>query len=271
MTAADVAADSRANNRLHDVLIQTLNAEHPATVFGMALGSPQWRKLPLQDDATTTLSAVRVTALSDTSCAITVQLCSGAACDVKVVTYYFPRPLTRTGTTPTPTAIIEDLHNRVCGAELAWITRNPFAWGILLVVSLLAYGQIILGGVEGIRETFVSGHGFRLIEKGIINTLFRGSVTHFAYGVVAAYWFTVVAHALEAGITYYICGPNKLQLRFLPRLKWTLLVFLVGYPIFSRLQPFVDVINAHKHTQQQQQQEQKEQQQQKEQETKKAK
>ena len=87
-------------------------------------------------------------------------------------------------------------------------------------------------GLDGMTEGIAQAPR---LEAGI--SVIFGSARTFGYWVIASYLFSIVAHGIDAGIAFQLCS-QVLELDTLPTFTWTMLVFSVGYPIFSRLQAF---------------------------------
>jgi hypothetical protein len=123
---------------------------------------------------------------------------------------------------------IQEIHQKVCSPNPLWLITDPFALIILVTFIALTYGAYL--GADGIEEAF--SHAPRL-ESGISKVFHSTKI--FGYCVMASFWFCNLAHGLEACIAVYYC-QTSLKLGFVPTCQWGVLIFLVGFPIFSKVQ-----------------------------------
>ena len=204
-----------------------LSSQHPLTVFGMA-------KASTKIGAGFKITSYAVTAVRTDGCELRVTLCRGDLCEMKKSFYAFPTPL---GSPKDLPDTIRRIRTNVCSPNLFWLVTDPLALVILVVCSLLAYGTYI--GVESMTDAFL---GAPKIER-TISAVF-GSPRTFSYLVCGSFWFSVAAHGLEASIAVYY-SITSLKIGVLPTTLWGIMIFLVGYPVFSRLQQLVSIEHGH--------------------------
>ena len=211
-------------------LAKTLSNDHPATVLGMVQTDSTGCKIPNGYHITSS----RVKSVSNEQCEIKLTICSGDLCEMKTATYTFNPPL-KSGKElfNEDGKRLRQIHNKVCGPKVHWLVTDVLALVILVTCTAIAFGTLILG-MDGMIDAISKAPR---LEEGI-STIFT-SKTIFAYAVVASFWFAIIAHGIEAVISYKLC-TDVLALDLGPTFVWVLLVFTVGYPIFSRLQLFAE-------------------------------
>jgi hypothetical protein len=207
-------------------LAKTLTESHPATVYGMAKTSPDWT-LP----SGYSITSLRVKKVTNQKCDIAIMMCRGDLCEMKSGTYHFDPPL-QSGKDLLDNRL-KEIHNQVCAPKVHWLATNPLALIVLVTCLTLAYGTLLVG-VDGMVDAFAQAPR---LEAGI-STIF-GSTFIFANCVIGAFWFSIIAHAIESGMSYRLC-TRVLQLETGPTVTWMVLVFSVGYPILSQLQALAE-------------------------------
>ena len=78
--------------------------------------------------------------------------------------------------------------------------------------------------------------------NAIITSIF-GTSTLFAKLVVGSWYFSLIAHTMEACYTAYLC-KTVLKTKMGTTIKWFLLNVAVGYPIMNKVRELVNVDNA---------------------------
>jgi hypothetical protein len=111
---------------------------------------------------------------------------------------------------------------------LTWLLTDPAALTIMVVCFLLTVGTYI--GSDALTDALLKAPKLDKTISGIF-----GSSQNFSIAVVLSCWFAYVAHAFEASVGIYYC-QTSLGLGLSQTLVWGFMIFLVGYPIFSRLQ-----------------------------------
>jgi len=209
-------------------LATELTNEHPLAVFGMA-------KAIFQINSGSEITSLAITTVNEDGCEIRATLCRGNLCEVKKSFYKFNRPLQSID--ELHGRILADVQNRVCTPSIFWLVTDPLSLLILVLCSLLAFGTYI--GVDDMTDAFLQAP--RL--ESMINAVFGTSRT-FSYFICGAFWFSVVAHAFEAAVAFHQ-AVVILRLGFAKAIKWGVMIFLVGYPIFRRFQELVSIQRNH--------------------------
>ena len=204
-------------------LAKHITEKFPATVYGMAKG--------LKYPATSKVTALRIKSITEQECKIALVTCSGELCEMNDEVYQFNPPL------QSITEIerrMPQIRDEVLMPNPLWLVTDPLALVILLTCGALGFGTLALG-TDGIIDGLAKAP--RL--EGGVSAIF-GSTGTFANLVVGAFWFSIVAHGIEASMALRH-SFKSLQLGTVPTIMWSSMVFLVGYPIFSRFQKIVTV------------------------------
>lgn len=204
---------------------KNLTERYPATVYAMAKAC---HKLP----SGSKITSAKVKAVTNSKCEISLVTCSGELCEMHSSAYELHPPLVSVDDFKRR---IPSLHNKLCAPRFHWLVTNPLAFLILIVCSGLGYGTLVLG-IDGMVEALARAP--TNLEEGVA-TIF-GSTRIFAQLVFASWYFSVLAHGIEAALAVRHCH-NILQLEAGPTSAWAILIFCVGYPIFSQLQELVRV------------------------------
>ena len=199
-----------------------LTNDHPATVFGMVKSVA---KIPMGGKIT----SCRVKAVKNEGCDLSYAICRGELCELQQSFYRFESPL-ESGDDLAKR--IPTIHRDVCSAKVHWLVTNPFALMIFVTCLSLGYGTLFLG-IDGMVDAFAEAPR---LESGI-STIF-GSTKTFATCAVGAWWFSVIAHGIESVMVTRQC-LQVLHLDAGTTITWTILVFFVGFPIFSQLEGIV--------------------------------
>ena len=207
-----------------------LTAQHPLAVHGMATSSTKI-------SAGFHITSSTVTAVKSDGCQLRVTLCRGDLCEMKQSFYKFRTPLTEGSTSALEERIRSEVVPDVCAPKPLWLITDPLAFLILVVCSLLAYGTYI--GIDGITDALLKAPK---LEKTI--GLVFGTSRNFAYAVCGAFWFSIVAHGIEASLVVYY-ATTVLKMGVVSTSIWAILVFSVGYPIFNRFQTLVAIERGH--------------------------
>ena len=206
-----------------------LTSKHPRIVFGMARSSTSV-------GSGFQITSTSVTAVRPRGCDLTVILCRGDLCERKTSYYAYPTP-----PPPAAAASLSELdtilqtivRNDVLSPKLTWLVTDPVTLFVAVVVAALFYGTWI--GADRTADALLMAP--RL--ESTLGAIF-GSPQAYAHFVVGLGWFTIVAHAFEACSSVYYC-QSTLLLGAGPTILWGILVFWVGYPVFSRLQQLVSI------------------------------
>jgi hypothetical protein len=205
-------------------LAKELTEGHPVTVYAMTKACCKIAK-------GSKITSTKIKAVTNKGCEIALVTCRGDLCEMKQGFYEFHPPLQSANDLYSR---LNTIHNEVCAPKIHWLVTNPLALACLVMCSGLGFGTIFFG-VEGIVDAFEQ---VPRLEAGIASIF--GSTQTFGYVVWASWYFAVVAHGIEAMIAYRQCSKT-LQLETRTSLTWTMLVFLVGYPILSELDGMLQV------------------------------
>lgn len=205
-------------------LAKELTERYPLTVYGMAKG--------VASSASSKVTSLRVKNITNEGCDVSLVTCRGDLCEMKNEHFEFSPPLD--SASELCDSRMPGIRDQVLAPKVHWLITDPLAFLILATCTALAYGTLIVGMngiVEGLGEA-------PKLENGI--AVIFGSTSTFSVAVTCSFWFSIVAHAIEAGMTLRHC-VKTFHLGVVPSTLWTVLVFLVGYPIFSRFQAMVAV------------------------------
>jgi hypothetical protein len=205
-------------------LAKELTEKYPATVYGMAKG--------VSTSSSSKLTSLRVKKVTNNGCDIALVTCRGDLCEMNNEYFEFKPPLK--SASELMDIRIHEIRDQVLAPKVHWLVTDPLAFFILATCTALGYGTIVVG-MGGIIEGLAKAPK---LENGI--AVIFGSTSMFSFAVVGAFWFAIVAHVIEAGMALRHC-VKSLQLGMLPSALWAILVFLVGYPIFSRFRALVVV------------------------------
>jgi hypothetical protein len=89
---------------------------------------------------------------------------------------------------------IPTIHSDVCAPKMYWLVANPLALIMSITISGLAYGTLVLG-VNGMVQAMAQAPHL----EGGVETIF-GLTRTFAYVVRGAWYFSIIAHGIEAFI-----------------------------------------------------------------------
>lgn len=193
--------------------------QYPLVVFAMA-------KSMIQVGSGFEISSLAVTTVRSEGCEIRVTMCRGDLCEMKKIFYTFRTPLESLD--ELTDRFMTDVRNHVCTPNPLWMVTDPIAVVILVTCGLLGYGAYL--GVDGMVDSFGQSQWLETIIVAIFGTTRKCS-----YLVCGSFWFAIVAHLFEAILAVYYASIS-LQLGVVPSSLWGVMVFLVGYPIFSRIQ-----------------------------------
>lgn len=216
-SALEITAETSARVCRH------MNDDHPATVYGMAKrclerSSP----LPNNNNGGWKLTSATMTKVTLDGCELQATACSGDLCEIKALSYPFVPPLQGAGQVK---ARMVAIHHQVLSPQWHWLYTQPLALKILLAFLALAHGTLVMGG-DGLTAFLDATHLIKAFyPKTYLITML----------VQVAFYVTVVAHTYEASWAAFIC-KKTLKLNWKGTVQWTVMVFLVGFPILGKLQ-----------------------------------
>ena len=191
---------------------------HPVTVYAMTKTCLKTKSKKI--------TSTKVKAVTNQKCEIAVVTCRGDLCEMKTVIYKLNPPL---ASAEEFKSRIPQIHQDVCAPKISWLLTDPLALIIFITCMGLTHGTLNLG-LTGIVEELAKAPNL----EGGVETIFL-STLNFGYAVVSAWWFSIVAHGFEAYMATRLCR-SQLNLSVGSTAIWATLTFLVGYPIFSRIQ-----------------------------------
>ena len=204
---------------------------YPATVYGMAIS-----KSP--SNPSYKVTSLRVKSVTKKGLDISLVTCKGDFCEMKSAFYEFRPALQSASDLAKGSHRLERIHNQVLSPKLYWLFTDPLAFLILVTCSSLAYGSLVMG-IDGMVDSISKAER---LESGIASIF--GSTRNFSLAVMGSFWFSVIAHGIEACMAIRYCVLS-LKLGMVPTIKWAFLVFCVGYPIFSKIQALIAVQEAY--------------------------
>ena len=223
MTAvAEIAPETSARICAH------MNDDHAATIHAMVMSNLSHREV-----ATCKIQNAKMTSVSIKGYTISYILCNGELCEMKNCSMSFDPPLTSAA--EVRPRLIED-HHRALIPKFAWLITDPIMRTLLGVCLLLGAGTA-LG-----EEELVTRINNTPWAISIVRYLF-GTSTRFVKLVIGAWYFSLIAHTLEAIYTAYLC-KTILKMKTGTITKWFVLNVCTGFPIMNKVQELVVVDRA---------------------------
>ena len=205
-----------------------MNIDHAATLHAMALSS-----LSNQDAFRCKVQNVKMQSVTMKEYTLSFTVCDGDACAMKDITIPFIPALTSSN--EVRKRLIED-HHRALSPKLSWLITDP-------IMRLLFGACLLLGVGTALGQDEVSTKIDNTPWANTIVTSIFGSSTLFAKLVVISWYFSLIAHTMEAFYTAYLC-KTVLKTKMGTTIKWFLLNVAVGYPIMNKVRELVNVDNA---------------------------
>ena len=192
-------------------------AKHPVAIRELVKNS---MKIP----AGYKITSAAVTAVRAEACDLRVTLCQGDLCIMQKPSYRFSPPLQGDNLEASLDDRMYQFRTEACEPYLSWLVTKPWALLVVVLVSGLTFGMHI-DIVDALEKA-------PRLEATIVKIF--GSTFVFKTLVAASFWFTVVAHGLEAFLALHYC-LTTFELGGGPTAKWCFMTLLVGYPISSKL------------------------------------
>jgi len=118
---------------------------------------------------------------------------------------------------------------------------TPVILTTLLTCALLGYAvEILTLETLALHLSNPPSFIYVLLNTYLVNPFFYASISNFCKMVYISWYFSTVAHALEAFYFAYLCR-TKLKLGWMSTLKWFSMVLMVGYFVGWRIKEMVDV------------------------------
>lgn len=131
--------------------------------------------------------------------------------------------------------LVED-HHKALTPKFRWLVTDPLMRMLFGACMLLGVGTSL--GQEELASR-VDGTPW---ANAIVASVF-GTTARFAKLVIGAWYFTLVAHTMEAFYTAYMC-KMVLKMKAGTIFKWFTLNVCIGFPIMSKIQELVAVDSA---------------------------
>lgn len=224
MAEADVSVSAETSTRI----CSHMNDDHAATIHAMALSN-----LSNREAASCKVQNAKMTSVTCKDYTITYVLCSGDNCAMKSISVPFNPPL-KSSSEIRP-RLIED-HHRALTPKFTWLVTDPLMRMLVGASMLIGVGTAL--GQEELAKRVDDTYW----ASSIVCTIF-GTSSRFAYLVVAAWYFTLVAHTLEAFYASYLC-KKCLKMKTITTAKWFLLNVCTGFPIMKKIVELVEVDKA---------------------------
>mmetsp|Transcript_63643 Transcript_63643/g.183075 ORF Transcript_63643/g.183075 Transcript_63643/m.183075 type:complete len:221 (+) Transcript_63643:113-775(+) len=205
-------------------LATEMTEKYPVMVYCMA---KQVGEIP----AGSKISSCKVLSVSNTECEISYVTCRGDACAMpKKAIFKFNKPLG-------DKIYMKRLQSDICAPKFSWLFTKPLALLILVTCAFLSICAMGLG-VSGMTEQL---DRMPRTEKAI--AMIFGSAHNFAVTVLMSWCVAVFFHFIEATVAYKWC--ERIPFSNQHSSSWALLVFLVGWPIFTEIKELFEVKAAH--------------------------
>ena len=205
-----------------------MNDDHAATIHAMVMSHLSHRGV-----ATCKIQNAKMTLVSMEGYNISYVLCSGELCEMKNCTVPFDPPLTSAA--EVRPRLIED-HHRALVPKFTWLIKDPIMRTLFGVCLLLGAGTA-LGEEELVTRINNTP------RAGFIVQFIFGTSTRFVKLVIGAWYFSLIAHTLEAIYTAYLC-KTVLKMKTGTTIKWFVLNVCTGFPIMNKVQELVAVDRA---------------------------
>lgn len=208
-------------------LAAEMTEKYPAMVYAMA------KNAGAEIPAGSKISSCKVLSVTSKECEVSYVTCQGDSCSMpKKVVYKFNPPIEG------DKVYMLRLQSRICAPKFHWLFTKPLAFLILVTCTLLSIAAMGLG-VSGMTRLLDQ---MPRLEAGAA-TIF-GSAHAFAVVVLGAWCFAVVCHFVECSIAYRHC-ERRLRFSNEHSSQWAMMVFLVGWPIFSELRELIEAKELH--------------------------
>jgi len=202
-----------------------MNDDHAATIHAMALSKLSNRHCKVQH--------AKLTFVTLQEYSISYVMCDGDACAMKSISVPFDPPLN--SSSEARGRLIQD-HHRALTPSFSWLVSDPLLRTIFGICVLLGVGTLL--GQEELSK-IIDGSPF---ATSIITNVF-GTSARFARIVVVSWYFSLVAHTMEACYTAYLC-KMVLKMNTTTSAIWFALNVSTGFPIMNKIREFVAIDNA---------------------------
>jgi len=233
MTTSTSAKSAQVTPADSQRICQHMNEDHAVTVYAMArrafadtLNGENGNRWKLSSDT-------KLKSVSLQGCTLQGTACSGDLCQRLQAELPFAPPALESKADLRPRLVA--LHHELMTPQTSWLVTKPAARGIWPTILAMGYGTLVLG-IDGMTDLW--DHKMSFMGTKIAQTL--GSTERLSYVICILFWFSVVAHGLEAVYGWYHCRTT-LRLGLKQQLHWALLLAAVGGPVLLELNPLITV------------------------------
>ncbi len=222
MTPMEISPETSARICSH------MNDDHATTIHAMAVSH-----LSPREGATCKVKNAKMISVNMKEYNISFVLCSGESCEMKKCAVSFDPPLTSPA--EIRPRLIKDHHKSLI-PKFTWLITDP--------VMRMLFGACLLLGVATAlgEEELVARINNSLWARSIVSLVF-GTTSRFVKLVIGAWYFSLMAHTLEAIYTAYLC-KTILKMKLGTVMKWFALTVCTGFPIMNKVQELVEVDRA---------------------------
>ncbi|KAL3758825.1 hypothetical protein ACHAWU_007942 [Discostella pseudostelligera] len=211
-----------------DRICAHMNDDHAATIHAMIMS-----RLSHREEVTCKIQNAKMISVTMKEYTLSFVLCNGDTCEMKKIAVPFDPPLT-TSAEVRP-RLIED-HHRALIPKFSWLITDP-------VMRMLFSACILLGlGTALGEEELVTRINEIPWARSFVEFIL-GSSTRFVNLVIGAWYFSLIAHTLEAIYTAYLC-KTTLKMKPATTMKWFVLNVCTGFPIMNKVQELVAIDHA---------------------------
>mmetsp|Transcript_40644 Transcript_40644/g.85375 ORF Transcript_40644/g.85375 Transcript_40644/m.85375 type:complete len:231 (+) Transcript_40644:133-825(+) len=202
-----------------------MNEDHAATIHAIVLGT-----LTRSESHRCKVQNAKMKSISLQGYTLAYILCDGDACAMKEVIIPFDPPLQSAA--EAKSRLVKD-HHAALIPKFSWLVSDPLMRTLFGACLLLGAGTAI-GHDELVQR--INGNHY---ASSIVTTIY-GTSDSFASLVIFFFYFSLVAHSMEAVYTAYLC-KQKLKMKNGTTLRWIALNVCTGFPIMNKVKELVKV------------------------------
>ena len=205
-----------------------MNEDHAATLHAMVLSNLSNHEAFRCKVQNATMKSVSLSEYT-----IKYILCDGDACMQNELVIPFDPPLK--SVKEVRSHLIEH-HHKALQPRVSWLLTDPLMRMLFGACILLCVGTL-MGQDELVNKIDSTSWA-----NSMVTTTFSTS-TLFAKIVIASFYFSLLAHTMEACYTSYLC-KTVLKMESWTIFKWFILNVCCGFPIMNKIQAYVEVDNS---------------------------
>lgn len=224
MTTTKTEISSEASTRI----CAHMNDDHSATIHAMVVFN-----LSNREAAHCKIQNAKMTSVSMKEYSISYILCDGNACAMREVAVPFNPPLNSSD--EVRPRLVQD-HHMALTPKFSWLVTDPLIRMLFGACILLGVGTAL--GHDELAKRVDDAPWAAAIANAVFGTSAR-----FANLVVGAWYFSLVAHTMEACYTAYLC-KTMLKMKTGTTFKWFVLNVCTGFPIMNKVKELVAVDSA---------------------------